>query len=140
MACIKETVGYALAQACKAHRYAVDEVLRSEGLRVGQEMLMLQLWADEGITQSQLVERLCVEPPTVTKMLQRMEGEGLIERRADPEDARVLRVFVTDHGRALEEKVAAQWAIVEERVTLGLTNEERLLLRRLLVQVRQNLA
>lgn len=136
---IKESVGYALAQLCKAHRYSVDTALRAHNLRVGQEMILLELWGNEGLTQSQLVERLCVEPPTVTKMLQRMEGEGLIERRPDPEDARVSRVFLGLQGRAIEAEVAAAWGSVERRLTAGLSGEERLLLRRLLLHARQNL-
>jgi len=136
---IKDSVGYALAQLCKAHRYSVDAALRAHNLRVGQEMILLELWGNEGLTQSQLVERLCVEPPTVTKMLQRMEAEALIERRPDPNDARVSRVFLSHQGRAVEEGVATAWAAVERQLVAGLTAEERILLRRLLVQVRQNL-
>lgn len=136
---IKETVGYALAQLCKAHRYSVDAALRAHNLRAGQEMILLELWGNEGLTQSQLVERLCVEPPTVTKMLQRMEGEALIERRPDPDDARVSRVFLASQGRAVEQAVEAAWASVEDRLVSGLNAEERMLLRRLLLQARQNL-
>lgn len=136
---IKETVGYALAQVCKAHRYAVDTALRRHNLRAGQEMILLQLWADEGLTQSQLVERLGVEPPTITKMLQRMEAEDLIERRPDPEDARISRVYLKPCSRALEQTVAASWREVEDQLTAGLSAEERMLLRRLLIQLRQNM-
>jgi DNA-binding MarR family transcriptional regulator len=139
---IDESVGYAVAQLCKAHRYAIDSALRAlpgYDLRVGQEMLLLQLWDADGLSQSQLVARLCVEPPTVTKMLQRVEAEGLLERRPDPEDARVSRVYLTAKGRALEGYVAAAWREVEARATTGMSEAERALLRRLLLQMRANL-
>lgn len=136
---IDESVGFALAQLCKAHRYAVDRALREHQLRAGQEMLLLQLWASDGLPQAQLAEALQVEPPTVTKMLQRMEAEGLVERRPDPEDARISRVFLTARARALEPAVCAVWAAVEAQTTVGMSAEERLLLRRLLIQMRQNL-
>lgn len=136
---IEETVGFAIARLCKEHRTAVGVVLAELGVHVGQEMLLQQLWSKEGLTQSQLAEHLCAEPPTVTKMLQRMEQAGLIERRADPEDARMSRVFLTDQGRALQAPIEHCWSIVEGRVTAGMTSEERLLLRRLLVQARHNL-
>lgn len=139
---IEETVGFALAQLCRTHRYAVDGALSSMErgkLRAGQEMLLLQLWADDGLTQSQLGERLRVEPPTVTKMLQRIEAEGLVERRPDPDDARVSRVFLTPHGRAMQAAVAAAWRAVDTQLTAGMSAEERMLLRRLLLQMRQNL-
>jgi DNA-binding MarR family transcriptional regulator len=140
MAQITETVGFAIALCCKAHRGATDAALREIGLHVGQEMILLQLWCMEGMTQTQLAERLGVEPPTVTKMLQRIEQDGIIERRPDPEDARVSRVFLTERGRALESEVERTWRFVEARAVAGLTDEERLLLRRLLMHVRANLS
>jgi DNA-binding MarR family transcriptional regulator len=140
MAEMCDTVGFAIAQCCKAHRGAVDTALRRIGLHVGQEMILVQLWREEGLTQSQLVERLGVEPPTVTKMLQRIEQDGIVERRPAPEDARVSRVFLTERGRALEHEVAHAWSCVEQRAVAGMTAEERMLLRRLLIQVRTNLA
>lgn len=140
---IHESVGYTIVQLCKAHRYAVDSALRAmpgHELRVGQEQLLLQLWGADGSSQSQLVERMCVEPPTVTRMLQRIEADGLVERRPDPEDARVSRVFLTAKGRALEGQVAAAWQAVEARATAGLSADERTALRRLLTRVRENLS
>jgi DNA-binding MarR family transcriptional regulator len=136
---MNETAGFALAQACRAHRTSIDAALRTIGLHVGQEMILTQLWAEEGLAQSQLAERLCVEPPTVTKMLQRMESEELIRREPDSCDARVLRVFLGVRGRALKHEIERCWLEVETRTTAGMTTEERLLLRRLLQQVRDNL-
>jgi DNA-binding MarR family transcriptional regulator len=148
MQSVQESAGYALAQACKAHRQSIDTALKElarDGcghgeLHVGQEMILLHLWGAEGQTQTQLAERLGVEPPTVTKMLQRMEAAGLLHRCGDAGDARVSRVHLTEQGRALEPLVERSWAAVEERATAGMTAEERLLLRRLLLQVRANLA
>lgn len=137
---MKDSLGYAIAQLCKIHRNAVDTALRrASELHVGQEMILLELWEDEGSTQTQLAERLCVEPPTVTKMLQRMEHEYLIERRPDPEDARVSRVYLADRGRALQGAVEEAWREVEAQTTAGMTAEERMLFRRLLIQARTNL-
>ncbi|HMO56194.1 MAG TPA: MarR family transcriptional regulator [Roseiflexaceae bacterium] len=137
---MRESAGFALAQACRAHRTALDAALRSLGLHVGQEMILMQLWAEEGLAQSQLAERLCVEPPTVTKMLQRMEQDALIRREPDAFDARVLRVFLGVRGRALQSEIERCWMAVDAQAIAGLTTEERLLLRRLLQQIRENLA
>lgn len=141
MAPIQETVGFAIAQLCKAHRNTIDAALRRVGnLHVGQEMILLQLWDTDGLTQTQLSERLCVEAPTITKMLQRMESEGMIVRRPDAEDARVSRVYLGQQGCAARAAVERAWAAVEQRTVHGMTTEERLLLRRLLIQARENLA
>jgi DNA-binding MarR family transcriptional regulator len=75
-----------------------------------------------------------------TKMLQRMERAGLIERRPDPEDARVSRVYLTERGRALEQPVLDVWKQLEARTVAGLSLTEQTLLHRLLLQVAANLS
>lgn len=103
-------------------------------------MILRQLWDTEDMTQSELAERLCIQPATATKMLQRMERSGLIQRRNDPEDQRVSRVYLTDQGRALYQPYQELWDRLEQYSIQGLSLEERVLLRRLLMQVRDNLS
>lgn len=134
-----DSIGYLLVQTCKAHRGLAEKLWSEIGLHVGQDMILRQLWPAEGLTQSDLAERLCIQAPTVTKMLQRMEQTDLIERRSDPDDQRVSRVYLTDQGRALLEPYEEVWAKLEQYVVDGLSVEERALLRRLLMQVRDNL-
>jgi len=124
----------------KAHRARAEAALNRLGLHTGQEMLLLRLWIEEGIPQSQLAVSMGVEPPTATKMLQRMEHAGLIERRPDPEDARVSRVYLTERGRALEQPVLEVWKQLEAQTVAGLSPTELALLRRLLMQVAANLS
>jgi DNA-binding MarR family transcriptional regulator len=135
-----EALGYLLVQVCKAHRNRVQTRLSEIGLYAGQEMILMRLCEAQGVTQSQLVDDLCVEPPTVTKMLQRMESVGLVERRQDSEDARVSRVYLTAQGEAIEERLRTIWQELEMKTTAGLSETEQALLRRLLLQVYANLA
>jgi DNA-binding MarR family transcriptional regulator len=103
-------------------------------------MILRQLWPAEGCTQSELADRLCIQPATVTKMLQRMEQTNLIQRRGDPDDQRVSRVYLTDQGRALLQPYEETWAKLEQYLLEGLSLEERVLLRRLLIQLQNNLS
>ena len=136
---IKEKTGFTLAKVCKAHRANVGALLAEHGLHVGQEMVLAELWQDDGLRVGELAARLGVEPPTVTKMLRRLERCGLVERRQDPSDARSLRVYLTDEGRALEEPVLRCWEKVEEITLAGLNEAERRSFRNLLIRVRMNL-
>ncbi|HEV2093089.1 MAG TPA: MarR family transcriptional regulator [Rubrobacter sp.] len=135
---VKETTGYALAKVCKVHRGNVGELLAELGLHVGQEMVLLELWEENGLRGGELAERLGVEPPTVTKMVRRLEGLGLVERRQDPSDARSFRVHLTNMGRSLEGPVARCWERVEEKTLAGMTPGERKTFHRLLTKVRAN--
>lgn len=137
---IQDYIGFQLLQIHKAHRQLAEESLNKLGVHTGQEMILFQLWIEEGIPQSQLAACMEVEPPTATKMLQRMERAGLIERKPDPEDARVSRVYLTERSRALEQPVLDVWRQLEARTVSGLSLTEQTLLRRLLLQVSSNLS
>ncbi len=137
---IQDYIGFQLLQVHKAHRQRAEAGLNKLGIHTGQEMILLQLWIEEGIPQSQLAASMEVEPPTATKMLQRMERVGLIERRPDPEDARVSCVYLTARGRALEQPVLDVWKQLEAQTVTGLSLTEQTLLHRLLMQVLTNLS
>src|SRR3990172_11043464 len=104
-----ENIGLLLAHICKAHRNLAEADFNKLGLHAGQEQVLLSLVDQEGVGQSDLVTHLCVEPPTVTKMLQRMEKTGLVERRPDDRDGRASRVYATSQGRALQYPILRVW-------------------------------
>ncbi len=139
MRSIEESTGFTLAKVCRAHRGNVGELLAEVGLHVGQEMVLIELWREDGLRGGELAERLGVEPPTVTKMLRRLERCGLVSRRRDPEDARSFRVYLTDEGRSLEEPVARCWESADEKTLAGMSAAERRTFHRLLTKVRANL-
>jgi MarR family transcriptional regulator, organic hydroperoxide resistance regulator len=137
---IRQNSSFALAKVCRAHRSYVGELLAEHGLHVGQDMVLVELWQNDGLRGGDLADRLGVEPPTITKMLRRLESCGLVERRADPEDARSLRVYLTGSGRALEEPVSRCWERAEHTVLAGMNAKDRQTFRKLLDRVKSNLA
>ena len=137
---IKDSVGYTLAQVCKLHRQRADNLLNTIGLHVGQEMFLTELWRKDGIPQTELAEQLSLQPATVTNSLRRMEREDIVERHDDSDDQRVSRVYLTGKGHGLEGPVEEKWGQLESEAFAGFSLEERVLLRRLLLQVYQNLA
>ncbi|MBO0795323.1 MAG: MarR family transcriptional regulator, partial [Ktedonobacteraceae bacterium] len=66
-------IGGQLVRAEKAHHRLGSERLKQFGLYTGQEMLLLSLRSEDGMTQSQLASRNCLDLSTVTKVVQRME-------------------------------------------------------------------
>ncbi len=136
---VKETTGFALAKVCRAHRGNVGGMLAEVGLHVGQEMVLIELWQADGLRGGELACRLGVEPPTVTKMLRRLENFGLVERRPDPDDARSFQVHLTSEGRELEDPVSRCFVRAEEKTLAGLDPSERRDLARLLAKMRAGL-
>lgn len=139
MAEYDQNIGVLLAHICQAQRSLAEAELNKLGLHVGQERVLLCLMDQESMGQTDLVNHLCVEPPTVTKMLQRMEKAGLVERRQDDQDARASRVNATAQGRALQQPILQVWNALESRMLTNITITEQALLRRLLMQALANL-
>lgn len=116
-----------------------SESLRELNVYVGQENLLYRLWLGDGITQMQICEHLNCEPPTVTNMVKSLEQNGFIYRKRDEQDARVMRIFLTDKGKELEEPVSFKWRQEQDKLLHSILPEERLLLRTLLKQLERNL-
>lgn len=136
---VPDSISYILMEVCKIRRSLSDTMLNEIGLHVGQEMFFVSMLQEEGLTQSELAERMHVQRATVTNMLQRLEHAALIERRSDEQDQRILRVYLTAQGHLIRQRLHQVWRDIEDQTTAGMTPEERLLFRRLLLQAYQNL-
>ncbi len=136
---MQDFVGMQLISVMRVHRARAAELLNALGLHVGQEMILFQLWKRDGLNQTELTACLGVEPPTTTKMVQRMEASGLVERRADPTDGRVVQVWLSPKGCALQGPVTEAWQTLEAMTVSCLSAGERAILHELLSKVRLGL-
>jgi MarR family transcriptional regulator, organic hydroperoxide resistance regulator len=134
-----ETLDFLLANICHLHHNRFHQMLEGLGLYRGQPPVLRALWEQEGMTQSELAERMKITPATMTKMLQRMEKTGFIQRKTDSEDQRVSRVYLTETGRAVQKDVESVLAQMEQDTFENFTLEEQMLLRRFFLQIRENL-
>lgn len=97
----------AFKRAMMLHRRLLMSTFAEERIHPAQAGCLQALAHRDGIGQSELAEMLHVSRPSVTTMLQRMESSGVIERRPDPADSRITRVYLTDEGRALADRMRA---------------------------------
>ena len=134
-----DSISNTLIQLCRAHRKIAETKLNAVGLYAGQEAILLRLLQSEGVSQTELAEDLGVEAPTITKAVNRLEKVGVVVRRPDPLDGRVSRVHLTDAGRELEDDIHEIWSGIEAQLVAGLSEAEKLLLQRLLLQLLRNL-
>src|ERR1043165_5700772 len=96
------------AQVAQAYRSLSDAFMDRIGLHRAQATLLCRLFDQDGMTQSEIAEQLGVQGATVTNMLQRMEEAGLVARQRDPDDNRLVRVYLTDTGRKQERAINEQ--------------------------------
>jgi len=83
---------------------------------------------------------MCVSAVTVTRMVERLEKNGFLKKERCMADQRSVRVYLTDKGKlAVESITERMWEELEKETVANLNIEERILLKRLLMQVLNNL-
>lgn len=122
-------------QAAKLLREAADESMSRHGVRVGQHIVLSALWDQDGLAPGEIARRLGTTTPTIVNTANRMEEAGLVARRPDPADARLVRLHLTPLGLSVREPVREARAALEQRATATLTAAERDHLRTALMKV-----
>ena len=95
--CISFLVGKAAQQISRRAR----EKLSAWGVTPPQYAVLRVLWEQDGQSGAAIGARLLIDSATITGVIDRLEGTGLLARRADGGDRRVHRLFLTDRGRGL---------------------------------------
>jgi DNA-binding MarR family transcriptional regulator len=111
-------------RASKVMRMAADEAMSRHGVRVGQNLVLEVLWQQDGLTPGELAARLDVATPTVVKSANRMAAAGLVSRRRDPVDARLVRLYLTDRARSVRSEIERERDELARKATATLTDEE----------------
>lgn len=135
----REEVVHAIGRVCGLKFQRMHEMLDALGLYHGQPPVLFTLWHEDGLTQSELSDRINRSPSTTTKTVQRMEKAGFLERRPDPEDERVSRVYLTQAGRDIKADVEAVWRALGDELFADFTDEEVTTFYALLQRVHRNM-
>jgi MarR family transcriptional regulator, organic hydroperoxide resistance regulator len=122
----------------KALRSLAEGAMRRHGLHLGQNHLLAALWVRDGLTPGEIAAALHVTAPTVVKMATRMAAAGLLTRRREDRDNRLVRLWLTDAGRSLRGPIEAERWKMEEKVTADLTEAERAQLLSALAKIQRS--
>lgn len=125
--------------AKRAIAAASEEAYQRHGVRAGQQFLLYELWAEDGLTPGELARRLGLAVPTVTRTATRMEAAGILRREPHPTDARLVRLRLTDRGHELKELMTAEVATLTEKALGTLDEADRERFIGYLNEVRANL-
>lgn len=128
------------AQRCVAYAYA--EVLREHCEERGKPYVITPpqwgalslLIEQDGMTIGSMSQKRGVDAPAATAIITRLEQIGLVERRHDREDRRVVKVYLTDEGRDISQTMVFQVAHFDQSITRGFSERD---LDRLLAQLQQ---
>ena len=114
-------MGYQVNVLARMLATLLQREIAPHGVVPGQFAQLLALYDRDGQTPTELSRVVGIEPGTMTKTLQRMERDGLVERRADPVDRRSARIHLTERSRRMEPTLKAAATRINERVTRELS-------------------
>ncbi len=117
---LERDFAFILSDVARMLRTLFDQEARKFGMTRAQWGVLFRLERSEGLKQSELAEILDIQPITVTRLIDRLCENGLIERRSDPHDRRAKRLFLTPAARPLLTQLNALSTEMLARVLSGL--------------------
>lgn len=134
---LENQVCFALYSLAKEVTKLYHPLLKDLGLTYTQYIAMLALWERDGISVKELGARLFLDSGTLTPLLKKLEGMGLLERRRDPRDERIVVIELTPQGQSLKAKAEC----IPERLfcSAGVSAEEADALRVQVVEAMRKL-
>ena len=132
---IEDSFGYVVNRLARSMAQQLADELRPAGVGIGQWVVLLFLWARDGMSQAELSRVVAIEPPTMVRTIDRMVRDGLVTRVGDPNDARVSRIYLTGRGQSLRDQLVPKAVAVNAANLQRLTPSEDRMLRRLIAKL-----
>lgn len=129
---------YLMADHSLFHK-ALFASIKSTGLTSGQPKVLDYLAEHDGAVQKDIAAGCCIEPATLTNLLNGMEKEKLLERKQTGENRRSYHIFLTPKGKTLCEIIRQEFKAIEYRALGGFTSEEKQLLNTYLDRIHTNM-
>jgi MarR family transcriptional regulator, transcriptional regulator for hemolysin len=131
--------GFLLHDVARLMRKRFEQNARGLGLTRAQCSVLAHLSRHEGIQQGGLADILEIEPITLTRLLDRLEEAGFVERRAHPKDRRIRLLHLTDKAHPLIGEIFSIGAATRGEALEGVAEEEREQLFAILSSMKANL-
>ena len=134
-----ETLPFEIAETAHALRRAFDRRAVTLGVTRAQWKVLFRVSRTPGLRQVELADMLDVEPITLSRIVDRLQEAGLVERVADPADRRAWRLQLTDKAQPLIAKLRKLAEVLVDEAFAGLDAGEVATLRSSLQKIRENL-
>ncbi|PXX92580.1 transcriptional regulator SlyA [Marinobacter vulgaris] len=122
---MRDQFPFAVARVTRRWRKLLDERLKDLGVTQARWTTMVYLQkGGEGLTQRELARLMAIENPTLVRLLDSLEQQGLIERRPCPNDRRARRLHLTPDGTEFMNVLTARAAKLREEMLEGVSDEE----------------
>ncbi|HTV77968.1 MAG TPA: MarR family transcriptional regulator [Steroidobacteraceae bacterium] len=133
-----QNFGFLLHDVTRLYKRRFEQRSMQLGLTLSQCKTLSLLARHEGISQRQLADLAEIDAMGIVRILDRMEEDGWVERRADPQDRRARRLALTAGAKPILDEVSRIAADTRSEVLLGLSVDQRDQLVSLLERVHAN--
>ena len=116
------------------------QLFRDLKVHPGAGGMLWVLRKNNGMIQKEIAKKLGITPPSMTVMIKKLEGEGYIVKKQDEKDQRITRIFITEKGVEIAHHMESVLKELEKEAFANMSDEEIMLLRRLLLQMKENLS
>lgn len=139
MAISTETqIGTPFQQAMRLYHQITPIFEEYVGVSMARWRVLLHLHQNERLSQSELHQRLQVDPAAITRQVKQLEEDGVITRWVSPEDNRITIVALTEAGRTQATALYGRRNAFEQAVMRGISTDELAVLEHCLKQMRDN--
>ena len=137
MAQYEDCIVFLLAKAYQKAHSAFKQKLTPFGITPVQHLILAVLAEKEYVSPAEISDQIAMDGATLSGALERMAEAGLIKKEENPEDRRSIRVSLTSRAKKMRVDLAEQRKAINEELTARLSLEERLLLKRLLKDLKE---
>lgn len=132
-------IGFVISDVARLLRTVFDRRVREVGLTRAQWLVLTRLHRRPGASQSELAEMLEVEKATAGRMIDRLEANGWVVRKADPSDRRINRLHLTDEAERVHMAIRPIAEATVNDALAGLSVRQRATLTDLMGRVKSEL-
>lgn len=127
---------FQMVETARLMRNHVDQRAREHGTTRAQWGVLARLRRQEGLNQAALAEQMDLQPISLARLLDRLQAQGLIERREDPSDRRAYRLYLAPEGRKLVDELDAVRTQIADELLGDVTDKALLAALDLLAAIR----
>ena len=120
---MKDQLAYMIASVNRQLESELEERLRPGGVPIEQFRILEVLDASEPCAMGEIAARSLIEPPTLTKIIDKMVADGLVYRLPDPNDRRRVLIVLAPAGKALFKRLRGVSSAQEQRLVERLESE-----------------
>lgn len=128
-----------LFKIIKLSHTKMQKQIEDKEMYPGQPKILQSLYQCDGISQREIAQNIHITPATGTIMLRKLEEQGLIIRKMDALDQRVIRIYLTEQGRELAKNMTEIKRKLMGNMFKNFTKEEEQNLKELLLKIERNL-